>query len=195
MAVLVSGRGTNLQALLDAQGSEFAVELVCSNRAAAPALERARRAAVPALVFGGDDRVAAQTAMARAIRDAAVDLVVLAGFDRILSREFFATLGDVPLISTHPSLLPRFGGRGMIGLRVHEAVLRAGERETGCTVFRTNADALDEGEVIAQRRVPVLPGDTPETLEARVLAEEHRAIVDAVRVVAHERVSASRAEA
>ncbi len=184
LAVLVSGRGTNLQALLDARGDDFTVALVCSNRAGAPALERARRAGVPALVVDDAERVAAQAALARAIRDAAVDLVVLAGFDRILAREFFTELGEVPLISTHPSLLPRFGGRGMIGLRVHEAVLRAGERESGCTVFRTHADAVDEGEILVQRRVPVLPGDTPESLEARVLAEEHKAIVDAVRTLA-----------
>lgn len=181
VAVLVSGRGTNLQALLDAQDARFTVILVCANRDRIPALERAARAGVPAAVFADDDRVVAQSAMAGALREARVDLVVLAGFDRILAPEFFTTLGDVPVISTHPSLLPRFGGRGMIGLRVHEAVLAAGERETGCTVFRTRPHGLDEGEVLAQRRVKVLLGDTPETLEARVLAEEHRAIVDAVR--------------
>lgn len=181
VGVLVSGRGTNLQALLDAQDARFAVVLVCANRDRIPALERAARAGVPAAVFADDDRVVAHSAMAAALREARVDLVVLAGFDRILAPEFFTTLGDVPVISTHPSLLPRFGGRGMIGLRVHEAVLAAGERETGCTVFRTRPHGLDDGAVLLQRRVKVLPGDTPEALEARVLTEEHRAIVDAVR--------------
>ena len=181
VGVLASGRGTNLQALLEAQGQDYRVVLVCSNRARAPALERARRARVPAAVFASGERVAAQTAMAERLRAASIDLVVLAGFDRILVPEFFATLGDVPLIGTHPSLLPRFGGPGMIGLRVHEAVLRAGERETGCTVFRATRDGVDEGEILVQRRVPVLAGDTPESLEARVLEEEHRAIVEAVR--------------
>lgn len=181
VGVLVSGRGTNLQALLDAHGQDYRVVLVCSNRQKAPALERARRAGVPTAVFASGERAAAQTAMADRLREASVDLVVLAGFDRILVPEFFATLGNVPLIGTHPSLLPRFGGPGMIGLRVHEAVLRAGERETGCTVFRATAEGLDEGEILAQRRVPVLADDTPESLESRVLEEEHRAIVEAVR--------------
>lgn len=181
VGVLVSGRGSNLQALLDAAGETYRVSLVCSNRAGVAALERAQRAGVPARVFEGR---AAQAAMGRALRDAGVGLVVLAGFDRILSPEFFAALGDVPLVSTHPSLLPRFGGRGMIGRRVHEAVLAAGERETGCTVFRTGAAAVDEGEVLEQRRVPVLAGDTPESLEARVLAAEHEALVEVVRRLA-----------
>ncbi len=178
LGVLVSGRGTNLQALIDAQGAEFQVVLVCSNRADAPALDRARRAGVAARVFGGND---AQLEMAHDLRDARVDLVVLAGFDRILAPAFCDALGDVPLISTHPSLLPKFGGKGMIGLRVHEAVLAARERESGATIFRTRADALDEGEILGQRRVPVLAGDTPEALEARVLAAEHEALVEVVR--------------
>ncbi len=178
IGVLVSGRGTNLQALLDAQGGEFRVLLVGSNRAGVAALGRARRAGVDAQVFAG---AAGEAPMASALRDAGVDLVVLAGFDRILEPAFFDALGEVPVISTHPSLLPKFGGRGMIGLRVHEAVLAAGERESGCTVFRTRPDVLDEGEILAQRRVPVLESDTPRTLEARVLAAEHEALVDVVR--------------
>ena len=178
VGVLVSGRGTNLQALLDARDQRFAVALVCSNRDGVPALERARRAGVDARVFEGG---AAHPRMADALRAARVDLVVLAGFDRILQPDFFARLGDVPVVSTHPSLLPRFGGKGMIGRKVHEAVIAAGESESGCTVFRTRADALDEGEILARRRVPVLPGDTAETLEARVLVAEHEALVEVVR--------------
>jgi phosphoribosylglycinamide formyltransferase-1 len=136
---------------------------------------------------------AAQPEIARAIRDARADLIVLAGFDRLLSPEFFTTLGDgAPLVSTHPSLLPKFGGPGMIGRRVHEAVLAAGERETGCTVFRTRADRIDEGEILAQARVPVLEGDTPDSLEARVLEVEHETLVETVRRLSH--VSASGAE-
>jgi phosphoribosylglycinamide formyltransferase-1 len=125
--------------------------------------------------------VARQREMARRLRDSRVDLVVLAGFDRILAADFFAELRDVPVIATHPSLLPRFGGRGMIGLAVHEAVLRSGDAETGCTIFRVRPDRLDDGEVIVQRRVSVLPGDTSRTLEERVLHQEHRALVEAVR--------------
>ncbi|HYY54965.1 MAG TPA: phosphoribosylglycinamide formyltransferase [Candidatus Dormibacteraeota bacterium] len=184
LAVLVSGRGTNLQALLDHQSSDYEVSLVCSNRAGAPALERARRAGVPAFVFEGRP---AQVEMARAIREARADLIVLAGFDRLLSAEFFATLDNAaPLVSTHPSLLPKYGGPGMIGRRVHEAVLAAGDLETGCTVFRTRPDRIDEGEILAQTRVPVVAGDTPETLEARVLEAEHETLVRTVRRLSHE---------
>ena len=104
---------------------------------------------------------------------------MLAGYDRILGDAFWDVLGDVPVINIHPSLLPAFGGLNR--LKVHEAVLAAGVRETGCTVHRAHRGMLDEGETVVQRRVPVLPGDDPETLEARVLAEEHVAIVDAVR--------------
>lgn len=179
LAVLVSGRGTNLQALLDHQGDEYRIVLVCSNRPGVPALDRARRAGVPARVFEGRP---AQVDMARAIREAQAELIVLAGFDRLLSPDFFAALGNAAaLVSTHPSLLPKFGGPGMIGRRVHEAVLAAGERETGCTVFRTRPDAIDQGEILAQARVPVLDGDTPDSLEARVLAVEHETLVEVVR--------------
>jgi phosphoribosylglycinamide formyltransferase-1 len=185
VGVCVSGRGTNLQAILDACRDgrlDARVVYVCSSRKTAPALERARAAGVPAEAFppaanGGRD--AAQRLMARRLVGAGVELVVLAGYDRILADPFWDVLGDrVPVINIHPSLLPAFGGLNR--LSVHAAVLAARVAETGCTVHRAHRGMLDEGETIAQRRVPVLPGDDPETLEARVLAEEHVAIVDAV---------------
>ena len=185
VGVCVSGRGTNLQAILDAcrDGAVDArVVYVASSRKHAPALERAKAAGVPAEAFppaanGGRD--AAQQLMARRIVAAEVELLVLAGFDRILGDAFWDVLGDIPVINVHPSLLPAFSG--LQRLRVHEAVLAAGVTETGCTVHRAHRGMLDEGETVVQRRVPVLPGDDPETLEARVLAEEHIAIVEAVR--------------
>jgi phosphoribosylglycinamide formyltransferase-1 len=120
--------------------------------------------------------------MARRLVSAGVELVVLAGYDRILAGPFWDVLGDVPVINIHPSLLPAFGGLNR--LKVHEAVLAAGVAETGCTVHRAHRGMLDEGEILVQRRVPVLRGDDPEALEARVLAAEHVAIVDAVRLFA-----------
>jgi phosphoribosylglycinamide formyltransferase-1 len=185
IGVCVSGRGTNLQAILDACRSgqlDARVAYVASSRKSAPALERAKAAGVPAEAFppaanGGRD--AAQQLMARRLVAADVELVVLAGFDRILGDAFWDVLGDVPVVNIHPSLLPAFGALNR--LAVHEAVLAAGVRETGCTVHRAHRGMLDEGETLVQRRVPVLPGDDAETLEARVLAEEHLAIVDAVR--------------
>jgi len=184
VGVCVSGRGTNLQAILDAcrEGQVDAeVVYVGSSRKSAPALERAKAAGVPAEAFppaanGGRD--AAQQLMARRLISAGVELVVLAGYDRILADPFWDILGDVPVINIHPSLLPAFGGLNRF--KVHEAVLAAGVSETGCTVHRAHRGMLDAGEILVQRRVPVVPGDDPETLEARVLAAEHRAIVDAV---------------
>lgn len=188
VGVCVSGRGTNLQAILDACRDgrlDARVVYVASSRKSAPALERARAAGVPAEAFppaanGGRD--AAQLLMASRLVAADVGLVVLAGYDRILCDAFFERLGDVPVINIHPALLPAFGG--LNGMKVHEAVLAAGVAETGCTVHRAHAGQVDAGEILVQRRVPVLPGDDAETLAARVLAEEHRALIDAVRMFA-----------
>jgi phosphoribosylglycinamide formyltransferase-1 len=184
VGVCVSGRGTNLQAILDAcrDGTlDAQVVYVGSSRKGALALERAKAAGVPAEAFppavnGG--REAAQQLMARRLVAAGVELVVLAGYDRILLDPFWDVLGDVPVINIHPSLLPAFGGLNR--LRVHEAVLAAGVPETGCTVHRAHRGMLDAGEIIVQRAVPVRAGDDPETLEERVLGAEHLALVEAI---------------
>ena len=184
VGVCVSGRGTNLQAILDACASkslDATVVYVGSSRKSALALERAKAAGVPAEAFppaanGGRD--AAQLLMASRLVAADVELVVLAGYDRILSDEFFTRLGDVPVINIHPSLLPAFGG--LNGTKVHEAVLASGVTETGCTVHRAHAGQVDAGEIIVQRRVPVIAGDTAESLAARVLEQEHLALVEAI---------------
>lgn len=195
IAVLVSGRGSNLQAILDACASgqlDAKVALVVSNRAGVPALERASRAGIPTAVCVSKDypdRAAAHRAMAKAIAAAGARLVVLAGFDHILAPAFFVELGGVPVINLHPALLPLFGGRGMHGDKVHAAVLASGATESGCTVHRVHPETVDLGEVVVQRRVPVLPGDDPQTLATRVLEQEHVAIVDAIRKFAPAAVS------
>jgi phosphoribosylglycinamide formyltransferase 1 len=184
VGVCVSGRGTNLQAILDACRDgrlDARVVYVASSRKSAPALERAKAAGVPAEAFppaanGGRD--AAQLLMASRLVAADVELVVLAGYDRILCDEFFARLGDVPVINIHPALLPAFGG--LNGAKVHEAVLAAGVGESGCTVHLAHAGQVDAGEIIVQRRVPVLPDDDAKTLAARVLEQEHLAMVEAI---------------
>ena len=184
IGVLVSGRGTNLQALIDACADGRIggrIVYVGSSRKHAPALERAASAGIPAAAFppaANGGREAAQLLMAARLRAEDVDLVVLAGFDRILCDAFFGRLGDVPVINIHPALLPAFGG--MHGIAVHQAVLDAGVPETGVTVHRAHAGQLDAGEILVQRRVAVLPGDDAETLAARVLQVEHEAIVEAV---------------
>ncbi|MBI3522204.1 MAG: phosphoribosylglycinamide formyltransferase [Chloroflexi bacterium] len=183
LAVCVSGRGSNLGAIIDAIAAgrlDARITLVVSSRAGAPALERASRASVPTAVHAVTNatRADAQRAMARAIVASGARLVVLAGYDRILTDGFWDELGAIPVINIHPSLLPAFGG--LNGMRVHEAVLRSGARESGATVHRAQPGPVDDGEILVQRRVAVLPGDDAEALAARVLAEEHLALVEAV---------------
>jgi len=193
IAVLVSGRGSNLQAILDACASDAIdarVAIVISNPAGVPALERAALAGVPSAVFTlrtYPDRSAAHVAMAEAIAGVGAKLVVLAGFDHILAPVFFVRLAGVPVINLHPALLPLFGGRGMHGDKVHAAVLASGASESGCTVHRVHPETVDLGEVVVQRRVPVLPNDDPAKLAARVLEQEHVAIVEAIRKLASAR--------
>jgi folate-dependent phosphoribosylglycinamide formyltransferase PurN len=119
--------------------------------------------------------------MAATIAGIGAELVVLAGFDHILAPTFFVRLRGVPVINLHPALLPLFGGRGMHGDKVHQAVLASGATESGCTVHRVHPETVDLGEVVVQRRVPIHPGDDAATLAARVLDEEHIAIVEAIR--------------
>ena len=190
VAVLISGTGSNLRAILDAcaDGSLAArVVYVASNREGVPALIRAKRAGVPCGAFTVEahgSRAIAQGAMADALVRAGARLIVLAGFDHILAPVFFMKVARVPIINVHPALLPLFGGKGMHGDRVHEAVLAAGASESGVTVHRVHPDTVDLGEVVVQRRVQVQPGDDVPALSARVLAEEHKAIVDAIRTFA-----------
>ena len=187
VGVLVSGRGTNLQAILDACATgaiDARVVFVGSNREGAPAMIRATRAGIQHGEFTSKthgSRDAAQEAMADALVRAGAQLIVLAGFDHILSPEFFLKLKGRPIINVHPALLPLFGGKGMLGDKVHQAVLAAGATESGVTVHRVHPDRVDDGEVILQRRVPVLQGDDVQSLSARVLAAEHEAIVEAIR--------------
>ena len=185
-AVLVSGGGTNLQALIDASargelpGVEIA--LVVSNREDAYALERAQKAGVEALYIGPEDfeaRLEAELA-ARGI-----GLLVLAGFLRILSPEFTARWPR-RILNIHPSLIPAFCGRGYYGLRVHEAALARGVKLTGATVHFVN-EIPDGGEIILQKAVPVLPGDTPELLQRRVMEQaEWQLLPKAVQLAASE---------
>lgn len=184
IAVCVSGRGTNLQALIDAIAGgrlDARIVFVASSRKSAPALDRAIAAGIPCKAFppaANGGREAAQALMASSIAREGAELIVLAGFDRILVDAFWDRIGDVPVINIHPSLLPAFGK--LNGMAVHEAVLAAGATETGATVHRAHRGLLDEGEILLQRRVPVRPGDTPESLAERVLAVEHEVLVEAV---------------
>lgn len=169
VAVLVSGGGTNLQALLDAlHDSPIArVVRVISNRPDAGALERARRANVAVTVLKNlNDPSELHTALGDA------QLIVLAGYLKLIHPSIVARFRG-RMINIHPALLPDFGGPGMYGHRVHEAVLASGAKESGATVHFVDEE-FDSGAIIAQEKVPVQEGDTAETLAARVLEAEHR---------------------
>jgi len=187
LGVLVSGRGSNLQAVLAAvaDGSLADVEpvLVVSNRPGVRALEVAARAGVPWRVLAVSQsltREARDAAIGEALSDAGCDLVLLAGYDQLLAASYFERFAG-RTINIHPSLLPRHGGIGMVGPAVHAAVVAAGDAETGVTIHDVTP-ALDAGPPIAQERMPVLPGESAESLAARVLMVEHRLLVG---VLAH----------
>jgi phosphoribosylglycinamide formyltransferase-1 len=170
VAVAISGRGSNLDALLRALGPDAPAEivLVLSNRQA-EGLALARERNIPAEVLSDPDDPMPWLALLRKHR---VDLLVLAGYIKLVPPAVIAAYRG-RIINIHPALLPDFGGKGMYGRRVHEAVLASGRRETGASVHLVD-ERYDEGAVLAQVRVPVLPGDTPEALAERVLEVEHR---------------------
>lgn len=176
LAVLASGRGSNLASLMKAFPGE--VSLVVSNRADAPALDRARAAGVTALhvPFARGGGAAFEARLDEELLARGVTLVLLAGFMRLLSPEFTSRWRG-RVLNIHPSLLPDFPG-----LHAHEQALAAGVPFTGCTVHFVDA-GMDTGEVIVQKRVPVEPGDTPDSLAARLLPAEHEAYPQAVRLV------------
>ncbi len=171
LAVCVSGRGSNLVALLEALTGSPAAEvvLVLSNKADAPALDRARERGIPAEAF--DNFRDAAEWLARLARHH-VDLVVLAGYLKLVPAGVISAYRG-RILNIHPALLPDFGGPGMYGHHVHEAVVRSGVPFSGATVHLVDEE-YDRGEILGQARVPVLPGDTADTLAARVLGAEHR---------------------
>ena len=175
IAVLVSGGGTNLQALIDAQGNTLnsgRISLVVSNCRGAYALERAKQAGIETAVIlkkecGSQD--AFEDALISLLDSHGIDIIVLAGFMTILT-ERFTSHYPKRILNVHPSLIPSFCGEGFYGLRVHEEALRYGVKVTGATVHFVN-EIPDGGEIIAQKAVEILPGDTPEILQRRVMEQ------------------------
>ena len=186
--VLISGRGSNLAALLDDAAlpdAPYEVVAVISNRAGATGLVYAREAGVAAYTVERADfvsRVAQQAEMARLLRAHGVELVVTAGFDQILGAAFVGVYPE-RIVNIHPSLLPAFGGT----LRAQEEALAYGVKVSGCTAHLVTAE-VDAGPIVAQAVVPVRDDDTVATLSARILAEEHRLLPHAVRLLATGRV-------
>lgn len=190
VAVLVSGGGTNLQALIDAEKSGIIssahIALVVSNHKEAYALQRAEKVGIATFVAEKKDfpsQEAFENAIIGALDNAGIRLIVLAGFMSILSEKFTSCYAD-RILNVHPSLIPKFCGKGFYGLKVHEAVLAAGEKVTGATVHFVN-EIPDGGEIIFQKEVAVREGDTPEILQRRVMEEaEWKLLPAAVEKVA-----------
>ena len=188
IGVLVSGGGSNLQSIIDKSKSgelQCKVEVVIGDRECY-GVERAKEAGIDGYTL---DRKVLKKELCREIdkivTERGIDLIVLAGFLSIIDEEF-VNKWKGRIINIHPSLLPKFGGPGMYGIRVHEAVLKAGEQESGCTVHYVDT-AVDSGEIIAQKRVKVLEGDTPEILQKRVLVEEHKLLPESIAKIISER--------
>ena len=174
IAVLVSGGGTNLQALIDAERSGIIksgkISLVVSNNPDAFALERARKAGIKTAVCNKKELGASfETELIKILEENKTDIIVLAGFMCILSENFTSHFAD-RIINVHPSLIPSFCGKGFYGLRVHEAALNYGVKVTGATVHFVN-EIPDGGKIIMQKAVEIKEGDTPETLQKRVMEE------------------------
>lgn len=182
MAVLVSGGGTNLQSVIDAvEAGTLSSEIVCviSNKESAYGLERARKHNIPAYFINPKEEGYDEKLLAK-LEEEKVDLVVLAGYLKIVAPSLISAYKH-RIINIHPSLLPKFGGKGFYGLHVHEAVVAAGEKESGATVHYVD-EGVDTGEIILQRKLAVEADDTPESLQARILEQiEHKILVEAIK--------------
>ena len=201
VAVLVSGGGTNLQTLIDYEAEHkvecpYEIVVVISDHRDAFALERAQKAGIPTAitspfsVMGNDvaqnatrdeKRLAVSNAMLEHCQKYGAQIIVEAGCLTVLSGDILKNYAN-KIINLHPALLPKFGGVGMWGHHVHEAVLAAGETESGCTVHLVN-EVCDGGEILLQKKVPVLPDDTPETLYARIAPKEHEALLEGLLLI------------
>ena len=193
LGALASGGGTNLQAIMDrcASGDLPArMAVVISNNSGSGALERARRAGVPTCHLSGrthPDPQALDRAIAEVFQSYGVDLVVLGGYMKKLGPVTLRAYSN-RILNIHPALLPAFGGKGMYGLRVHQAVIESGAWISGVTVHLADEE-YDHGPIVAQEAVRVGPDDTPESLAARVLEVEHRLYWEVVRLFAERRVA------
>lgn len=195
IAVLVSGSGTNLQALIDYEKENndcpYKIMIVISDHKDAFALERAKNAGIktaitsPYSVMGSDvakissreeKRLAVSNKVLEICENLNIDIIVQAGWLTVLSGKIIEKYAN-KIINLHPALLPKFGGVGMWGHHVHEAVLASSEKESGCTIHLVNGEC-DGGKILIQKKVPVLPGDTPESLYSRIAPEEHKAIIE-----------------
>ena len=194
IAVLVSGGGTNLQALIDANLQAGEIVLVISSQAGAYALTRAANAGIPGVAIerkAFPSQAAFEEKMISVLNEYGVELIILAGFLTILSADFTAKYPN-RILNIHPSLIPAFCGKGYYGLRVHEEALARGVKLTGATVHFVN-EIPDGGEIIAQKAVAVEPGDTPQTLQRRVMEQAEWILLPQAAELVSERIRRSKA--
>jgi len=182
IAIFVSGSGTNCENIIKhfADDANVHIALVLSNKSDAYALVRAANHHVPTAVltkaeFNDEAKVMAL------LNAHKVNFIVLAGF-LLMIPPFLVSAFHRRMLNIHPALLPKFGGKGMYGIKVHEAVIKAGEKESGCTVHFVNNE-IDAGEIITNVKVPVLEDDTPETLQKRVLEQEHKLLIKGIKKI------------
>ena len=182
VAVLVSGGGTNLQALIDKERTgeipNAEIVKVIASREGVFALERAAKADIETAVAKDPEQVMKE------LEASGADMIVLAGYMKVLPKEIIETYRN-RIINIHPSLIPKYCGKGFYGKRVHAAVLAGGEKESGASVHFVD-EGVDTGEIILQEKVPVMEGDTPDDLAARVLKVEHRILAEGLNQVAAE---------
>lgn len=188
LGVLASHGGTNLQSIIDsceAARIPAEVAVVISNNSQSGALERARKHKIEAVHLSNKqfpDNEDLDEAIVKVLKENGVDLVCLAGYMKKRGPKFLAAFKN-RILNIHPALLPKFGGKGFYGMRVHEAVLAAKEKESGVTVHIVD-ESYDHGPILAQEKVPVLPNDTAESLAARILVEEHKIYSEVIGKIA-----------
>lgn len=173
IAIFASGNGTNAENIAEyfSKNEKIKVALIVSNRANAGVHERARRLGIPSLTLPKADFIAGELVL-QVLREYRIDFVVLAGFMCLVSEPLLRAFPN-RIVNIHPALLPKFGGKGMFGHHVHEAVVAAGEKESGITIHYIN-EQYDEGQIVFQASCPLIPEDTPDTVAAKVHALEYR---------------------
>jgi len=188
IVVLVSGSGTNLQAVIDAIKTNVIknteISLVISNKENAFALQRAEREGIQTCFINPkefSDNIYYDKKLIEIISKYNPDLIILAGYTKILTSQFINSFKN-KIINIHPSLLPAFGGKGMYGQKVHEAVLKSKIKESGCTVHIVTEN-VDAGPIIGQTKVPIMTEDTVKTLSERILKEEHKLLIDSINKI------------